>query len=271
MAVALPMPPRPRRTSEDRDLRLGLRVSLLAHATLAVFLLIRAAVAPPDSIPLPPTLRVDIVGLPDQLKSEAETLAPQSQQETNASLSPPAQPAEPDDDAMVAPTPKKAAPKAKAQERSPEKVASKPKVERDKKLKSALNRIKSLAKISDFETPSPKGGVLIKGNRISRGTSLSGDARESSTLSYDDTVRVHLQQNWSLPVWLARQDLKAKVMVRIDSRGRLVDWHFTQASGNPQFDEQVKRALRESEPYPRPPQNDAQRVALQGLRFAFPL
>jgi colicin import membrane protein len=271
MAVAFPMDAQPQEPGGDRDLRLGLRISLLAHAVLAMGLLIRAAVAPPDSIPLPPTLRVDIVGLPDQLKSEAETLAPPSEEETSAQTSPPPSQAEPEDDSLVAPTPARPAPKAQSKAKAPEKTAAKAKAERDKKLKNALNRIKSLNKISDLEEPSPKSGVRIKGNRISRGTSLSGDARESSVLSYDDTVRVHLQQNWSLPVWLARQELKAKVMVRIDSRGRLVDWHFTQASGNPQFDEQVKRALRESEPYPRPPQNDAQRVALQGLRFAFPL
>ncbi len=271
MEAALPLPGSPRNSQEDRDLRIGLRISLLAHAALAIGLLIRAAVAPPDSIPLPPTLRVDIVGLPDQLKSEAETLAPPSEEQTAPQTAPPPTRAEPEDDSMTAPTPVRPAPQAKAKTKTPEKSASKTKAARDKKLKSALNRIKSLDKISEFEDPSAKSGVRIKGNRISRGTSLSGDARESAVLSYDDTVRVHLQQNWSLPVWLARQDLKAKVMVRIDNRGRLVDWHFTQASGNPQFDEQVKRALRESEPYPRPPQDVAQRVALQGLRFAFPL
>ena len=90
----------------------------------------------------------------------------------------------------------------------------------------------------------------IKGNKISKGTSLSGDAKESDQANYYDQFLGRLRDNWALPVWLSRQNLSAQVQIYIDARGRLHGFRFVKLSGNAQFDDAVKQALEESAPFP---------------------
>ncbi|MEK7691109.1 MAG: energy transducer TonB, partial [Bdellovibrionota bacterium] len=143
--------------------------------------------------------------------------------------------------------------------------------DRSKKLQNALDRIKSLEKIKDQANEEKKMAPPILGNEISRGTSLSDDAVTSMQASYFDQVRDHLQNNWELPVWLARQNLSAQVMVTLDGRGMIRSVRFVKPSGNPQFDETVRRTLRASQPLPIPPSEVKTSVLLDGILIGFPL
>jgi colicin import membrane protein len=139
---------------------------------------------------------------------------------------------------------------------------------REKKLKNALARIKSLAKIQGAEeTPDLS---VVKGNKISKGTSLSGDAREAAEATYFDVIRDRLQENWALPVWLARQNLSAQVTIFIDGSGQVKGIRFDKSSGNAQFDDAVKKAIVDSVPFPRPPAGLADLLA-SGVPAGFPL
>jgi TonB family protein len=140
---------------------------------------------------------------------------------------------------------------------------------REKRMKNALDRIKSLTKITDDR----KSGapVPIRGNQVSKGTSLSEDAREAAKASYFDALRDRLHENWALPVWLARQNLSAQVQIYVDSHGRLSRFTFLRPSGNQQFDEAVKRALSESQPYPVPPEQLRGTFMADGVSVGFPL
>lgn len=269
--TALP-PPRPVLPS-DRDEKRGLRLSLALHVALALFILIKTLVFPSNPVPFIPSLRVDLVGLPDQLRNElirgAKTPLPPLPEETKetqtAKSSEPAETADPDEMVLKPRHPKAETPRKSEKEKTRE---------RERKIKGALARIKALAKITADSSPakaSDSEGTLIKGNRISKGTSLSGEAREAAEASYYDLLRDRLQENWELPVWIARQNLSAQVQLFIDSRGQVRSFRFVKGSGNSQFDDAVRRTISESQPFTPPPAELASSTLTNGILVGFPL
>lgn len=226
------------------------KFSAIAHLSLIAFIILKSLVFPGKAIPYTPALRVDLVALPDILKKDLKFI-------------PPTPPAASKD-------------KPKEKETIEEKVEEEEAVIttkkndlRESKIKNALARIKALDKISEDSKnpPSP----IIKGNVISKGTSLSGDAKETAMTSYYDLVRNKLQENWQLPVWLARQDFSCKVQIFIDGRGRISRYRFDKVSGNAQFDEAVKKTLKISQPFPPPTEDIASTVLVDGILVGFPL
>ena len=211
---------------------------------------------------------MDIVGLPDQLKQELKTAPPV------AETKPAEKPAEPQKQVEKAPV-AKAKPVEMAK---PDEMVLNPKrahekeLAREKKLKGALSRIKALESITD--EPHPKHSapaVLIKGNKVSKGSSLSGDAKESDQANYYDAVRDRLQDHWEIPIWFKNQGLSAKVQIYIDRSGHLHGFKFIQTSGNAQFDDAVKRTVAESQPFLSPPESIASTVLINGILVGFPL
>ena len=157
--------------------------------------------------------------------------------------------------------------KPKHAQDTPEKPAK-----REKKLTSALDRIRALEKIEDeSKSESRPSAAIVKGNKLSKGTSLSGDAKEAAEASYYDTLRSKLQENWELPVWIARQNLDAQVRVYIDPYGRVRSYRFMKASGNDQFDSAIKKTLEDSQPFPKPPDELASSLLVDGILVGFPL
>ena len=258
----------------------GLRYSLGAHGLILLIALLKSLVFPGNPIVIPPALRVDIVGLPDVLKKDLikvptapapDKPAPEEAKphETIKELKP-LPPVKETVKQKPAPPPKEMA--------EPDEMVLKPRETtktREKKMKSALDRIRALEKIKDDlkgETKKTKpSGMVVKGNQISKGSSLSPDARESAIASYYDTIRDRLQSNWALPVWLARQKLSAQINLKLDGAGRVSGLQITRASGNAQFDEAVRRAVQQSSPFPPPPADIAGSIAASGVQVGFPL
>lgn len=263
---SFPNPPRrpPRHVAEQGYSR-ALKVSFGLHVAAIVAIIFKSLIFPSKPKPYIPSLRVDMVALPDVLKKDMENLPlTQSSKEIAEALKHAEQDA------------KKVKPiKLPVEKADPDEMVLKPKppkadtsAKRGKKLSSALDRIKALAKI---ETEiKPTSGVVIKGNQISKGSSLSGNAKESEA-RYEDSVLSKLQQNWSLPVWLSRQNLSAKVRIFIDARGRIRAFKFDQPSGNAQFDTAIKKTLEESQPFPPPPESVASSMLVDGIALGFPL
>ena len=274
-------PPRPRH-SADEGYRRALRVSFIAHLLFIAAVVFKNLVFPSAAKPYIPSLRVDMVALPDMLKKDLQNLPPsESAKDIQKALKQAEVDARNIKPVKIPPQPKIKAPDEPLEKDElilhPKKVApasptDKP-VARDKKLKSALDRIKALDKIRSMEEsdkPSHRT-VIIKGNKASKGTSLSGDAKENLEASYYDQLRAKLQDNWELPVWIARQNLSAQVQIFIDSRGRVRNFRFMKASGNAQFDSAIKKTLEESQPFPVPPEGIAGAVLVDGILVGFPL
>jgi len=279
IALGEKLPPRgPEAQSADDDssLKRNLKTSATFHVAVLLVVLIKSIVLPGTPKTYQPALRVDIVGLPDLLKQDMQNLRPAKPETTTAEPALPRkaiekEEADPDEMVLKREAKSVAEKNRKLLKEFEEKTRNEE--ERRKKMDAALRRVKSLAKLNDIKD-TPEGETSptqIKGNQISRGASVSGDARQSDHASYYDQVRARLQENWELPVWLSRQNLAARIEVFVDRKGMVRSYRFTKASGNPQFDEAIKRTLTASQPFPAPPAEEADSLLVHGISVGFPL
>lgn len=242
----------------------ALRISVGVHAGLLIFFIIQGLIFPKKQLRLFPALRVDLVGLPELVKREMEQVPDRALPMEEKIL--PAKEIEKSEPSQKIDDPNVMVDQRKLEKKNREKLEN---LKREEKMKSALSRIKSLSKISDEERKARN--VVIKGNQMSPGSSLSDDAREAEQNSYYDLVRNRLQENWTLPAWLARQELSAQVLLYIDRKGMVRGVQFQKSSGNSQFDEWVRRTILGSQPLPMPPGEILQRVMVDGILVGFPL
>lgn len=245
--------------------------SLVAHGAIAFFVIVKSLVFPGQPLLVTPALRVDVVGLPDILKKDLSQVpkklpdeALQEQLEAAAKKAKNVKPVE---------VPKEAAAPDEMVLNPKKSKAEKTAKEKEKKLDAALARIRALERLKDKEAieKEERDAVIIKGNQISKGTSLSGDARERAEASYYDLVRDQLVEFWALPTWLARQKLSAQVLITVDRAGNILSTKFVRPSGNEQFDAAIRGTLRDAAPLPKPPANIADTVADEGIIVGFPL
>jgi TonB family protein len=218
-------------------------------------------------------IRVDIVGLPDKVA----TLPPL---EEAAPL-----PA-PSDAAKPVPQPSKPVqpPKPVAQEAGPKVNLNKVKPEdRKREQDAALKRLEAMQKLEKMMTASATApavpaaaasagktaGTVVKGNEISHGSSLRGTQRLDHE-NYVNSVDEHVHRFWNLPQWLANANFKARVLVFVDGQGNVVKKQMTQSSGNQVFDERVMMAIERASPFPPPPANLVNILAVDGIEFGFP-
>jgi TonB family protein len=246
------------RYDSDRILKRFIMVSGAVHVGLILFLILKSIVAPSTPKEYIPSLRVDLVALPDRKTSDPVVPAP-----TVAEPAPDSKPITKDDpkldlkpdedngDISVA--------KKKKQKASKKELAAR------EKLKNAIARIKAIERIKMMT------GEPIKGNQISKGSALTGEAKLALETSYIDLVRERIITYWELPKWLKDQELSANVQVFIDRKGQMTRFVFVKSSGNEQFDNEVKRTLQASSPFPVPPAELASELANDGIIYRFPM
>lgn len=227
------------------NLAKAIRVSFVIHLGVLAFLIIKSIVLPGplNTKEYIPSLRVDLVSLPDQKTTEQIT------------------PAMPTASEEVKEPTKKEKIETKPTEKGDYSL-NKKKSKKDR-MKSALDRIKALEKI--------KEGEQIKGNKIAKGSSAKGEATNSVETTYVDVVLDKIRAEWELPQWLKDKNLSAKVLIKIDRRGMITHTQFIKSSGNEQFDAAVKRTLQASVPFPVPPTSILANMSQDGIMFGFPI
>jgi TonB family protein len=247
----------------------GLKRSLAGHALLFLAAFAKSFVFPGNTSPYIPVLKVDLVELPDILKKD---LAVTAQNQLSKDISKILKQAEQDAKRLKAKVPQVA---------EKDEMVVKPKSSSEKSIQKknrrAMDRIKALAKIQDSTSADLQISkkdlklLIVKGNKLSPGTSLSADAKEASQANYLDSLRDLLRQNWFLPAWIAKQNLGAQVLIRIDSAGILREFRLVKSSQNTQFDEAVKQAIQQSQPFPPPPPELKTGILSDGILVGFPL
>ena len=245
---------------QGKLLRRFILLSVALHMLVLTGAAIKALLFPSHPIEYLPSLRVDLVSLPDMKKTDqiqpkpAEpaptAVPPQEQVKPKPQIKPDIKPEDNGDFAVQ--QKKKKAERAKKEK------------EAQKKLKAALERIKAIERIKAL------AGDEVKGNQISKGSALSGEAKTSLETTYFDVVLERVRSNWELPKWLQDQNLSAKVLVYVDARGQMKSFKFTKPSGNEQFDSEVKRTLQASSPFPLPPEAIVGDLS-NGILLGFPL
>lgn len=253
---------------EDR-LKKALGFSLSLHLGLIGMLLVKETLFPVNPVEMLPSLKVDLVALPDRKKPEEPPPVPAAPAEApqEAAAQPPP-PAKPEPREIKTETADKADITAefKTAKKKKKKRPSKKEETAQKKLKQALARIRAIERIKALTAPEP-----AKGNRISKGSSLSGEARSALESTYFDVVLERVRTYWELPKWLRDQNRAAKVMVYLDSQGRLKRFEFVQPSGSEPFDSEVRRTLQAAAPFPVPPGGISSEISKQGILLGFPL
>jgi outer membrane biosynthesis protein TonB len=251
----------------DESFKKAIQLSIAAHIVLFVVLFLKTLILPssPDVKEYLPSLKVDLVALPDQKAAEVTTPAPApaAPEEIKA----PEKPAEPVSEKT---SEKLADKKAEKTKETPGDYSLKKKKSKElakeqarERMQSALARIKALEKI--------RAGEQIKGNKIMTGSSAKGVLNENAETVYNDIVRDRISAEWELPQWLQDQNLTAKVLIRIDRRGVISLVRFIRTSGNAQFDTAVKRTLLAASPIPPPPISVLPSVSQEGIVLGFPM
>jgi len=223
----------------------GITWSVTAHVLLGIFLVFKNYILPATAPAYIPTLKVDLVGLPDTLKKDLKKVITKPVKQKKPEKKEP---------------PVKKAIKKKALTYKPPKH----------QLKNAIDRIKALDKITTLDQQEKTISDPIKGNKISKGSTLTGKVKESDKASYYDHVLEKLRSNWILPVWLSRQNLSAQVVIYINRRGLIDKMTLKKSSGNRHFDDAVKKTIIESQPF-HYPNLTVLRQMTNGILLGFPL
>ena len=67
--------------------------------------------------------------------------------------------------------------------------------------------------------------------------------------AYRNALKEHVKSGWR---WGGREQLKARVFIRMGPDGVVREVTLTSSSGNPRFDDSVLRAVYKASPLPRP-------------------
>ncbi|OGQ16960.1 MAG: hypothetical protein A3B70_01630 [Deltaproteobacteria bacterium RIFCSPHIGHO2_02_FULL_40_11] len=135
---------------------------------------------------------------------------------------------------------------------------------------SAIARLKSLQKL-ETEKIAVKKEVLRKGNVQTPGASIPSAAPETGELldAYGSEVREKIKLRWALPFYLRqKEDLSGKLTIYLDLDGYLIRKEIV-SSGNKDFDDFMNRALEESLPFVKVPENIQRDVRYDGIVIDF--
>ena len=169
--------------NEDRISR-GLGVSFVVHAVLISFLILKAAFFPSQDIDFTQAVRVDMVGLPEKLKSLPEPAKENAKPALPEKEKPAEKPVEKTVEKKPEPVKPEPKPVVKPKPAKPEGIN----LEKTKsQQQNALDKLKAMAALEKIKqevqqqkkTPPPtsngqdKTGAKVKGNVLSPGTALS--------------------------------------------------------------------------------------------------
>jgi hypothetical protein len=263
------LPPHPRDVSayflgsrnNDEIFWKSFRSSAGFHAILVIFAIVSGLVFHKDPVRFTPSIRVDLVGLPDLKKKDLSNAS----SDDLAAL-----------DQKISKLKNKTAPISKVAPPEPNVMALKHKKEPVEKkeptrkdvLKNALDRIKAISELESQvgKSKSKTQKIVAKGNSISQGNSLSGDVG-TDTDAFVAKMRERLQDNWKIPIWLSNRNLSAKVVVFLDRTGYITNTVFAKGSGNQQFDDYVLKTIKMAQPFGIPPSE----ILDGGITLGFPL
>ncbi len=143
--------------------------------------------------------------------------------------------------------------KRKIQALKQEKNKDKDQTLSEEELKYLQNRLAKLKKegvesFSQSTTGEKMGAPAEAPASTSASTSTSSEKLATEFLLL---VKRKLQANFEIPLYLrARSNLKARVLIEVDSSGRILTYQFVQASGVSEFDRAVERCIKLSSPLP---------------------
>jgi outer membrane biosynthesis protein TonB len=139
--------------------------------------------------------------------------------------------------------------KRKIQALKQEKNKDKEQALTEEELNYLQNRLAKLKREGEESSSQSTAGGKMGSQAESSASTPSSSAKLSTEFLL--LVKRKLQANFELPIYLrAKSELKARVLIEVDSSGRILSYHFVQASGVSEFDRAVERCIRLSTPLP---------------------
>lgn len=230
------------------EAKLGRLVLVSLGLHLLVFGIFSGLILPRFQRPRPPVYFVDLVNLPVARPQAGRPEArPQPVRKHRPKAEPAPRPAPP----KPKPRPKVAAPlktTPPAPKRAPAKIAPKPPAASyEKDTLSAIDKIRRRreleelkAKLARLEADNPRPDAAAPAAPVG----MPEGKGDQAGVEQRAWLQAFYKANWRLSRYqVTNPDLEARVRVRYDSEGNLVDYQMQKPSGDQAFDDSVKRAI----------------------------
>lgn len=141
--------------------------------------------------------------------------------------------------------------------------------------KKKIKRKKAIRKkfgdeISEKELKS----LVQEGNKLSQGEAVVGDSLSESRsifAQYVSRIPSHVRPFWKLPSYLLEKELSCRIRVYINSDGKVLRSELIKSSGVDEYDNRALRAIKQSNPFPKPAKEIVSFLAEGKVVLGFPL
>jgi len=99
--------------------------------------------------------------------------------------------------------------------------------------------------------------------------STTGTKTDPALIGYYNTIKRKINKEWVLAKGDFTGTLRTKIVVRIDGRGNVIKSQFKRTSGDGSFDASAMRAIKNSAPFPIPPQSIRREALAEGFLIEF--
>lgn len=285
--------------SQDQQKQADLKAKRYVTVSFALHILLMLSFGigsffAPKTIQFTPSVQVDMVALPDQLKGEEpkdvdlskpvkenmEEPPPSVDARVENPPEPEPEPAKPDPDQLALEREKKEEDLRKKKQR--EELDAKKRAadalkrmraeEKKREEEEERRRLEALEKRrKDLQAFNEKYRQALKGNTKNQGDSATGEVGQAVMNAYQGHMLDRLRRNWALPQYLQGKGYRATIRIYLDARGNVVRKDFIRTSGNDMFDNNVESAVNQSSPFAPPPAEMAGGLRSAGVDVNFPL
>lgn len=116
--------------------------------------------------------------------------------------------------------------------------------------------------------------LVLEGNKVSKGTSVSGDIldlQNQAFFSYVQALPDKVRPFWRLPSYLANQGLQCRVRIYIAKTGKVIRAEVYESSGEAEYDRRAMEAVKKAGHFAAPSKEIVSRVASGEVLLGFPL
>ncbi len=196
-----------------------------------------------------PTVRVDLVSLPDKPYREMKEMDEEIQKTQDAIREI-----------------KEKRGELTVQEKEGMKLREK--IELKREAKSAIERLKALQAL-EKRLHARKKEVERKGNVVTPGASLPSSGKENVLDEYRSVVHEKIKLRWALPSYLRRErQLSGEVIIFLNPEGGIIRKEIV-SSGVQEFDSYMNQALEEALPFPAVPEALQRELRYDGVSITF--
>ncbi|MCB0394487.1 MAG: TonB family protein [Bdellovibrionales bacterium] len=236
--------------TSQSDVKPAIGPSAILHGTIFFLLIFKTFVFPSETLEYIPSVRVDLVALPEKMKKVDPIPTPQTKEVEKP----------------------KEVPVKKAEVKSEEKLVIKPKPDQKPKPENSIDKIRKeleaekAAQEKAKATPQPE--PEYKGNRLNPGTALQG-IHKIDFSNYQHAIYLHAKSNWIIPKWLSDSTLNADVLITLDEKGYVISKRVSRSSGDTSYDQSVLEAIERASPFPPPEERFIDILAVSGVQITF--